>query len=66
LRVVKNGVLTAKSHADLRNRLKMLDAFFDELSEQERKISAGERHGITMILALRNWQVSVFTDLERT
>jgi len=65
LRVIKNGMLTAKSHADLRNRLKMLDGFFDELSEQERKISAVDRHGITMILAIRNWHVSIFTDLER-
>ncbi len=65
LRVVKNGVLTVKSHADLRNRLKMLDAFFDELSEQERKLPASERKGITMILAIRNWHVSIFADLER-
>lgn len=65
LRVVKNGDLTVKSQADLRNRLKMIDSLFDELSEQERKISSGQRHGITMILAIRNWQVSIFTDLER-
>ena len=37
LRVVKNGVLTMKGQADLRNRLKMLDSLFDELAEQERK-----------------------------
>ena len=66
LRVVKNGVLTMKGQADLRNRLKMLDSLFDELSEQERKIPASDRHGITMILAIRNWQVSIFTDLERS
>lgn len=65
LRVVKNGVLTAKGQADLRNRLKMLDSLFDEISEQERKISISERHGMTMILAIRNWQPSMFTDLER-
>jgi len=65
LRVVKNGDLTAKSLADLRNRLKMLDSLFDDFSEQERKISSNERHGTTMILAIRNWQVSIFTDLER-
>lgn len=65
LRVVKNGDLTVKSQADLRNRLKMIDSLFDELSKQERKISSGQRHGITMILAIRNWQVSIFTDLER-
>ncbi len=65
LRVVKNGVLTMKGQVDLRNRLKMLDSLFDEISEQERKIPIGERHGVTMILAIRNWEVSIFTDLER-
>jgi len=65
LRVVKNGVLTTKGQVDLRNRLKMLDSLFDEISEQERKIPICERHGVTMILAIRNWEVSIFTDLER-
>ena len=66
LRVIKNGVLTSKGQIDLRNRLKMLDSLFDELSEQERKIPVNERHGVTMILAIRNWEVSIFTDLERS
>jgi DNA-binding Xre family transcriptional regulator len=65
LRVVKNGVLTIKGQADLRNRLKMIDSLFDELAEQERKIPISERNGVTMILAIRNWQLSIFTDLER-
>ena len=65
LRVVKNGVLTIKGQADLRNRLKMIDSLFDELAEQERKTPISERNGVTMILAIRNWQLSIFTDLER-
>jgi transcriptional regulator with XRE-family HTH domain len=65
LRVVKNGVLTSKGQADLRSRLKMIDSLFDEIAKQERKIPINERHGITMILAIRNWQPSMFTDLER-
>lgn len=66
LRVVKNGVITIKGQVDLRNRLKMIDSLFDEISEQERKIPASQRDGVTMILAIRNWQVSIFSDLERT
>ena len=65
LRVIKNGVLTTKGQADLHNRIKMIDSLFDEIAEQERKIPASQRHGVTMILAMRNWQVSIFTDLER-
>lgn len=65
LRVVKNGVITTKGQADLHNRLKMIDSLFDEIAEQERKIPAVQRHGVTMILAIRHWEVSIFTDLER-
>lgn len=65
IRVVKNGVLTTKGQADLHNRLKMIDSLFDEIAEQERKIPAAQRHGVTMILAMRDWEVSIFTDLER-
>lgn len=65
LRVIKNGDLTAKSQADLQSRLKMIDSLFDELTEEERKISSTKRHGVTMILAIRNWHVGVFSDLER-
>lgn len=65
LRVVKNGVITTKGQIDLHNRIKMIDSLFDEISEQERKIPANQRHGITMILAIRNWEVSIFSDLER-
>ncbi|MFT6407062.1 MAG: transcriptional regulator with XRE-family HTH domain [Arenicella sp.] len=65
LRVVKNGLLTVKGQADLRSRLKMIDSLFDEIAKQERKVPINQRHGITMILAIRDWQPSMFTDLER-
>ncbi len=65
LRVVKNGVISKKGQLDLHHRLKMVDSLFDEISIQERKLPLDDRHGVTMILAIRNWQLSVFNDLER-
>ena len=65
LRVVKNGVLSKKGQMDLHHRLKMVDAFFDEISVQERRMPLKDREGVTMILAIRSWQLSIFTDLER-
>lgn len=65
LRVVKNGVLSKKGQLDLHHRLKMIDSLFDEISQQERRLPLKDRQGVTMILAIRSWQLSVFTDLER-
>jgi len=65
LRVVKNGVITKKGQLDLHHRLKMVDALFDEISVQERRVPLSDREGVTMILAIRSWQLSIFTDLER-
>ena len=65
LRVVKNGVLSKKGQLDLHHRLKMVDALFDEISLEERRLPLKERQGVTMILAIRSWQLSVFTDIER-
>ena len=65
LRVVKNGVLSKKGQLDLHNRINMVDSLFNEISQQERRMPLRDRHGVTMILAIRSWQFTVFTDLER-
>ena len=65
LRVIKNGVITAKAQLELRNRMSALDQMFDDISLQERKVPLNHRHGVTMILAIRNWQLSIFSKLER-
>ncbi len=65
LRVVKNGVISKKGQLNLHHRLKMVDSLFDEISLQERKLPLKDREGVTMILAIRSWQLSIFTDLER-
>lgn len=64
LRVIKNGVITQKAQLELHHRMNSLDQMFDDISQQERKVPLGLRHGVTMILAIRNWQLSIFTKLE--
>ncbi len=65
LRVVKNGIISKKGQLDLHHRLKMIDNLFDEVSQQERRLPLKDREGVTMILAIRSWQLSIFDDLER-
>ena len=65
LRVIKNGVITQKAQLELHHRMKALDQMFDDISQQERKVPLGLRHGMTMILAIRNWELSIFAKLKR-
>ncbi len=65
LRVVKNGLLSAKSQIELQQRMSAIDQLFNDLSEQERKLPLNHRHGVTMILAIRHWQLGAFNRLER-
>ena len=65
MRLIKNGVLTKKAQLELRTRISMIDKFFDQVSEEERKVPLTDRHGVTMILAIRDWTSDLFADLER-
>lgn len=65
MRVVKNGLFSKKGQMDLHQRLKMIDSLFDEIDQQERRLPLKDREGVTMILAIRSWQPSLFTSLER-
>ena len=65
IRVVKNGMLTRKSMLQLIEKLNGMGDLFDDTSWQERKLSATERRGTTMVLAIRHWTFEGFRELER-
>ena len=65
IRIVKNGMLTRASQIQLIERLKALGDMFDDVTWDERKLSANERHGVTMVLATRHWFFEGFRHLER-
>ena len=65
IRIVKNGMLTRKSQIQLIEKLKAIGDLFDETTWDERKLSATDRHGTTMVLAIRHWFFEGFRDLER-
>ncbi len=66
VRIVRNGMLSHKSMLQLIDKLKSTGESFDDISWQERKLSATERNGTTMVLAVRQWFFEGFKDLERT
>jgi len=65
IRIVKNGMLTRKAVLQLIEKLKATGDLFDDATWDERKLSATERHGTTMVLAIRHWFFEGFRDLER-
>lgn len=65
IRIAKNGMLSRKAYSQLREKLKAIGELFDEATWDERKMPATERHGTTMVLAMRHWIFEGFRDLER-
>jgi len=65
IRIVKNGMLTKKSQVQLMERLRSLGEHFDDATWDDRKLSANERLGTTMVLAIRHWFFEGFKHLER-
>lgn len=66
VRIVRNGMLSRKSMLQLIEKLKSTGELFDDTSWEERKLSATERKGTTMVLAVRQWFFEGFKDLERS
>ncbi len=65
IRIVKNGMLTRKSVLRLIEKLKATGDLFDDTTWEERKLSATERNGTTMVLAIRHWFFEGFREFER-
>ena len=65
IRIVKNGMLSGKSQIQLTEKLKAIGDLFDDTTWDERKLPASNRHGTTMVLAMRHWFFEGFRHLER-
>lgn len=65
IRLVKNGNISLASRKQLVDRLMALGDYFEELNHQERAVDINEKHGSTMVLAVRQWGFQAFTSLQR-
>lgn len=65
IRIVKNGMLTRKAVLQLIEKLRATGDLFDDATWEERKLSATDRKGTTMVLAIRHWFFAGFRELER-
>lgn len=58
-------MLSRKSQVQLIEKLKSTGDLFDDLTWDERKLPVPDRHGATMVLAIRHWFFEGFRHLER-
>lgn len=65
LRLVVNGSLSAHSNALLQQRMRKLAEEFDALAEDDRALDHRTLEGTTLVVAIRPWELKVFTALRR-
>lgn len=63
--LVVNGMLSKGSSADVVNRLKRITREFSDLHNDDSRLPMGERSAMTLLVAVRHWQLAAFAELRR-
>lgn len=63
--LVVNGMLSKGSSTDLVSRLKRITREFSELHNDDSRLPREERSAMTLLVAVRHWQLAAFTELRR-
>lgn len=58
--IVLNGLLSDRGNAEFQKRLRRLARNFSELCAEDKTLTIDQRHGTTMVVAMRQWQYSLF------
>ena len=64
--IVMNGMLSDTSNAELRRKLERVARDFDVLNQEDSRLPLDNRHGYTLLLALRDWRYSGFQPYVRS
>ena len=65
LRITLQGALSARSNELLQQRMRKLAEEFDSLVGEDRSLDHSMRDGMTMVMAIRPWELALFTELRR-
>ncbi|WP_036552078.1 helix-turn-helix domain-containing protein [Neptunomonas japonica] len=60
--LVANGLIANSSNAELQKRMQKLINEFTEYSRKDATLAMGERNGTMMVVAMRQWQPSLFKE----
>ncbi|MDH5534337.1 MAG: helix-turn-helix transcriptional regulator [Betaproteobacteria bacterium] len=63
--VVANGMLSQHSSAAIVSRLKRIVQEFSELHDEDVRLPIGERSAMSLLVAVRHWELQAFADLRR-
>ncbi len=63
--VAVNGMLSSSSRATIVARLKRIAREFSELHNDDVRLPASQRLNMTMLVAIRHWELQAFTELRR-
>jgi len=65
LRLMLHGSITEHSNRTIQQHFRRIAEEFDALVEQDRRIHHQQREGTTLVMALRPWELGIFTGLRR-
>lgn len=65
IRLLANGMLSKESNELMQVNINKLKQQFSQLSEQDKHLSMDKRHGTTMLIGMRPWELSMFDVLRR-
>jgi len=63
--LVLNGFLSRQSNREFQKKLQRLVSEFDQLNRDDTVLPMDERYGTTVVLAMREWQYSLFEGLRK-
>jgi len=66
LRLVLTSMLSSVSTAELIDRLQRLSDSFEQCAARDRSLPLEQRHGTTLLVAMRPWLLDAFSQFERT
>lgn len=63
--IVVNGMLSKRSAAAIVTRLRRIAREFSELHNDDVKLPLNERSAMSMLVAIRQWELQAFANLRR-
>lgn len=65
IRLLVNGMLSKASNELMQKHINKLKQQFTMLSEQDQYLKMEQRHGTTMLIGMRPWELTLFAELRR-
>lgn len=63
--LVLNGMLSPASNAEFQRKLQRLAHEFNERNDADLRLPFEQRHGVTLVMAMRHWEYGLFQHMKR-